>query len=255
MKTLALAVFVTSAAFAQTPSATAKRALKEASRALEDAQEAAEERAGACAGVLSQPLEKAAESAAALRKSVDAQALLRIRMTLSALSTTAGINGCPLAVSEGISKAQELLETALTGTAGTAGPNALRQVTLSSPRITAQSILNGRPAVRVSVDTLSMLGLPGSSFYLGVRYRSVEGDWTDWVTTQVWSVPNAAFIWKNAFNHFIPVSALAEDDFASGRFVVQVGVFDGATRSRLTFRETFFRVRNLPRLPQGPGPF
>jgi hypothetical protein len=257
MKMLMLAVFVSSIASGQIPSVSAKRALKEAGRVLEDAQEAAEEHAGSCAAVLSQPLEKAAEEAAAFRKSFDVEALFRLRLNLSALSTTAGINGCPLAVSEGVSKAQELLETARLGVAGAAAPPAQGPVILSSPRMTVQSILNGRPAVRVSIDELSLHGFQGRTFYLGVRYRSVEGDWTDWVTTQVWSVPTAAFVWKNAFNHFIPASALAEDDFANGRFVVQVGVFDGANRNRLAFRETFFRVRNLPRLPVGsfPRPF
>jgi len=78
----------------------------------------------------------------------------------------------------------------------------------------------------------------------------MQGEWSDWVTTQQWSVPNDSFSWRNPFNHFFRYSTLAEVDFADGRFVAQVAVFDG-NGQMLATREAPFMVR-LPRLPPAP---
>lgn len=68
---------------------------------------------------------------------------------------------------------------------------------------------------------LKLFNLEGRAFYIGARFRSLESRWSEWVTNSVWSVPNASFVWKNAFNHFIRSSTLAEEDFSRGRFLVQ----------------------------------
>ncbi len=110
---------------------------------------------------------------------------------------------------------------------------------------------DGEPAVRVSVPQLTLRSMHGQGFYLGARFKSFQGHWSEWVTTQVWTAPQDPFVWRNAFNHYFRYSTLAEEDFADGRFVARVAIFDDTGR-QLTFRETSFRVSRLPQLPMGP---
>jgi hypothetical protein len=95
--------------------------------------------------------------------------------------------------------------------------------------------------------------MTNQQFYLAARFRSFQGHWSDWVTTQQWSVPSDPFVWKNPFSHFFRYSTLAEDDFSDGRFVARISLFDASGRE-LTFREVSFTVPRLPQLPVAPPP-
>jgi hypothetical protein len=106
--------------------------------------------------------------------------------------------------------------------------------------------------VRVTVPELTLRSMRGQNFYLGAKFRSFQGNWSEWVTTQQWSVPSDPFVWRNAFTHFFRSSSLAEDDHADGRFIARVSLFDARGRE-LAFREVNFKVR-LPRLPPGVPP-
>ncbi|HEY1086515.1 MAG TPA: hypothetical protein VGE37_02430, partial [Archangium sp.] len=117
--------------------------------------------------------------------------------------------------------------------------------------VAVNSSFEGEPAVRVQVPELTLRQMRGQNFYLGAKFRSFEGHWSDWVTTQQWAVPSDPFVWRAPFTHFFRYSTLAEDDFSNGRFVARVALFDSRGRE-LAFREVTFNVR-LPNLP-GPVP-
>jgi hypothetical protein len=136
------------------------------------------------------------------------------------------------------------------GDDSTGRPQAFAQ--LAALKVEAAGTFDGDPAVKLSLPELRLSNMPGRTFYFGARFRSYEGQWSEWVTTQAWAVPSEPFVWRNAFNHFFRYSALAEQDFAGGRFVAQVSVFDG-DGTELASRNVTFRVR-LPTLPPAPPP-
>ena len=238
-----------------------KRALTTAAEALEDARAAAR-RSGMMCGTATQPLNDAVDAIDGLREGARPAQLNDVRQNLSGLSMAASMSGCPLSVTEGIARATDALEDARRllysdrrndkdkhkhrDDDDGSGAGAL-YASLAPIKVNATSVWNQEQAVRLSVPELTLTGMKGQLFYMGVRVRSYEGQWSPWVTTQQWSVPNDNFVWKDAFNHFVPYSALAEEDFSDGRFVARVTVFDGKGRE-LAYRDATFRVR-LPRLP------
>ena len=146
-------------------------------------------------------------------------------------------SGCPLEAGDDLQRAVDALEearTALWASSSSKGrPDDRRSrrrgdearmsdtgsfAQLSSLQVQSNARFENENAVRISVPELKPFNLEGRAFYIGARFRSLEGQWSEWVTTQLWSVPNGNFLWKNAFNHFLRYSALAEEDFSGGRF-------------------------------------
>lgn len=122
---------------------------------------------------------------------------------------------------------------------------------LAALRVNVNDRFDNEAAVKVMVPELTLRAMRGQGFYLGARFKSFEGHWSEWVTTQQWTVPQDPFVWRNAFTHYFRYSTLAEEDFANGRFVARVALFDAGGR-QLAFREVTFRVPRLPQLPVGP---
>lgn len=110
--------------------------------------------------------------------------------------------------------------------------------------VNVNDTFEGEPAVRVSVPELTLKKLKGKTFYFGACFRSVQGGWSEWVTTQQWSVPADPFKWKSAFSHLFRASRLVEDDFANGAFIARVSVFDGTGRE-LASREAPFQLGSV----------
>lgn len=113
---------------------------------------------------------------------------------------------------------------------------------LAALQVKLGEVYDGEPAVRVTLPKLVLRGLKGQVFSLGATFRSEEGDWTPWVLTPAWTVPADPFTWKNALTHFLRMSALAEEDFANGAFIVRVAVFDAQGRE-LGFKEARFQLK------------
>jgi hypothetical protein len=248
-----------------------KKPLKNAARALEDAESKADRAGGRCRAAMSDPLDNAAEKVRELRKG-DAprgRDVAQVRTEVASYASSASFAGCPWPVLEDIQRAIELLEEVRValwaerhggdgdddrGPGG--GTNDGRQsafAQLAALKLQTNATFEGERAVKLSVPELRLTNMQGRTFYLGARYRSYEGQWSDWVTTSAWTVPSEPFVWKNAFNHFFRYSTLAEDDFSQGRFVARVSVFDQAG-TELAFREVVFKV-SLPQLPPAPmGP-
>ncbi len=249
-----------------------KRPLSVAADAVEDAFDRAQRSNGRCRSTVAPMLDRLVDALDATRKQQQpAEAVHQLRFELAALAQQAPFAACPIGLTEDLQRGLDALEEARVAmwNTGRPGPGPSRRdrrngtappataspfVQLAPLRITPNFRFQNEPAVQLSVPEVRFEGLQGQGFYLATKFRSFEGDWSEWVTTQVWTVPSSPFVWANAYNHVLRYSTLAEDDFSNGRFIAHVAVFSADGRE-LAFRETAFRV-NLPRqqLPQPPPP-
>jgi hypothetical protein len=258
---LAVLVALPTLALAGAP---AKKQLVAAADGVDDAATAARRASPRCRGTVEDPLKQLAGRIDGIRRTDRPAEVAAVRLELSGLGMAAASASCPPRVTDNIQQALDALEDARVALLrsrpgpqesdphpqGESGEQAWAQ--LAPLSITPNSVYDREPAVRVLVTELNLSGMQGATFYLGAKFRSAEGGWSDWVTTQAWSTPRDPFVWKNAFNHFFRYSSLAEEDYANGRFIAHVGVFDGSGRE-LTFREAGFKV-TLSQLPTAPPP-
>lgn len=235
----------------------AKRYFKQAEDALDGARRAVRESGPLCRRSLDEQLGQLDDRVERLWDEGVDEGVNGLKFQLAGLARTASMAGCTPATVDELNRAIEALEDGRQALWERNRPNGNNRpdrafATLSQLKVTPNSVFGQEPAVRVSVPEVKINGLGGRTIYFAVKYRSYASDWSEWVTTQQWSVPRDQFAWKNAFNHFIPYSALAEEDHANGRFVVHVALFDNAGRE-LAFRESSFQVR-VPQLPPMPMP-
>jgi hypothetical protein len=242
----------------------ARQLVSRAAETLEDAELAARRARGDCRRELVPALEAVTARVYPLRRGRGLDQLYALKAEVARLAATAADAGCPRAVLEQLHLAQEQLEEVRAALwserRGRRGDDAEDADPSGSPpgygqvaplRVTLGARFEDEPAVRVAVPELRLTGLEGHTFYFGARFRSERGPWSEWVTTQQWAVTQDPLIWKNPFNHYFRASSLAEVDYARGRFVAQVSVFDGQTGQLLGSRDATFEAR-LPELPDGP---
>lgn len=249
------------------------RPLSDAADAVEDAYDRTQRSTGACRTQVGSGLNDLVDRIDALRRQADAMQLNQLRFELSTVAQQAPFAACPIGVTEDLQKALESLEDARVamwsdpsrrgdnGGGGNRRDNRRRNGRSQPPppvmpfvQIGAIAVQNnvvhqGESAVQLSLPEVRFEQMQGQGFYIATRFRSFEGDWSDWVATQVWTVPSSPFIWRNAYNHLLRYSTLAEENFSNGRFIAHIAVFN-AQGQELAFRETTFRP-NLPR-PQVP---
>lgn len=245
-----------------------KKLANQAAEALEDAESKARRAGGPCRAAVVSAIDAATDHVYDLRKGGRGRDVQAVKFELSTIASNASMSGCPAVVLENVQRALELVEEVRVNQwsehRGRRGddedepqprPHQAPQgfVQLAPLVVQPNDRFENEPAVRVSVPELRLTGMQGQQFYLGARFRSYEGEWSDWVTTQQWSVPSDPFIWKNAFNHYFRASTLAQDDFSDGRFVARVSVFDASTGQELASREATFKTR-LPQLPPASPP-
>ncbi len=246
-----------------------KKLVNQAAESLEDAETRARRAGGQCRATVMSAIDVATDHVYDLRKEHRARDVETVKNELSGVATNASYAACPPEVLESIQRAIGTLEEVRVamwqGRQGQppprgddddnglgAPPQALGFAQLSALKVDPNARFEGESAVKLMLPELRLTGLQGRNFYLATRYRSYEGQWNDWVTTQQWTVPSDPYIWKNAFNHFFRASSLAEDDFSNGRFVARVSVFDADSGQELASREITFQVRTLPQLPPAP---
>jgi hypothetical protein len=244
-----------------------KKLLNQAAESLEDAEQAARRAGGPCRRTVAAGLDVSTNHVYDLRKNRgDVHA---VKLELQAIASNASIAGCPLQVGDNLQRASATLEevrVAMWKEHHGRGNDWDRDEDQNQPPppappppfaelglLTAQptGTFEAEPAVRVALPELRLTGMQGHQFYLGARFRSAEGTWSEWVKTQQWTVNADPFVWRNAYQHVFRYSTLAEEDFSEGRFVAEVGVFDAFDGRELASREISFRVR-LPSLPPAP---
>jgi len=226
---------------------------------LDAAEDAARDSRGPCRRDLAEDIGKALDHVDALKErhgrfTKDAD-IFAARNEVAQLANQAPWRRCPARVVNGLNRAVTLLDQmrlAHWQRSGQEMPNAVF-AQLAPLRVQGAGRWDDEKSVKVSVPDLTLSGLQGHTFYLAARFRSTEGRWTEWVTTQQWSIPNNSFSWKNPFTHFIRYSTLAEEDFGNGRFIAQVAIFDG-NGTMLATREAPFQARGLPKLAAAPPP-
>lgn len=244
-----------------------KKPLKKAVEALDDASKQARRSNPQCKQAVYEELDRLSDQVDDLKKDGRPREIARLKFEVSNLGSTASWSGCPDSVVEGIHRAEDFLDDARTAMFSDRrgdrddrrddrrddddDDNGFQLAQMNPLQVQVNANFEGEPAVKVIVPELTLRNLRGQRFYLGARFRSFQGHWSEWVTTQQWAVPSDPFVWRNAFTHFFRYSTLAEDDFSNGRFVARVSVFDGSGRE-LAFREVSFNVARLPQLPPGP---
>lgn len=252
-----------------------RRPLKRAVEALDDAASRARRAGPQCKQAVFDRLDHLADDVDDLKRDGRPRDVLRVKADVANVSQQASWANCPDGVVDAIHRAEDFLDEARGLMAGDRrddrddrreerrddrrddrddrrddgnGPSGFAQ--LNPLQVQVNSNFEGDPAVRVQVPELQLRNMRGQNFYLGARFRSFQGHWSEWVTTQQWSVPTDPFVWRNPFTHFFRYSTLAEDDFSDGRFVARVALFDAAGRE-LAFREVTFTAR-LPQFPPVP---
>lgn len=231
-----------------------RRPLRQAGDAFNDAVNRINRAQPHCRAPLGPQVQALAGRVNALPPNANFGDLNRAVQDASGLASTAAWHRCPDQVVDALERGVDRLEEArsLSWNDRRGGMDQFPAFAQLSPlQVSLNDRFDGEQAVRVSVPELTLRGMRGQGFYLGARFRSFQGNWSDWVTTQVWTAPQDPFVWRNAFNHYFRYSTLAEEDFADGRFVARVALFD-ARGQQLAFREVTFRVQRLPRLPVGP---
>ena len=242
-----------------------RRPLKKAVEAIDDAARQARRGGMQCKQAVYDTLDGLSDQVDDLKKDGGRpRDAARLRFELSNAASTASWSGCPDGVVQSIHLAADFLEEARTSLAGDrrddrrddrrnddGDEDQFQAAQLGPLQVQLNSTFEGEPAVKVLVPELTLRNLRGQQFYLAARYRSFQGHWSEWVTTQQWSVPSDPFVWRNPFSHFFRYSTLAEDDFGGGRFVARISIFDGSGRE-LTFREVSFNANRLPQLPDAP---
>lgn len=237
-----------------------KRPLKKAAEALEDAAKQARRAGPQCKQAVYEQLDELADQVDDLKKQGRPRDAARLKFEVANVGSTASWSGCPNGVVQSIHRAEDFLDEARTSMFSDRRDdddddddedNRFQLAQMNPLQVQLNSNFESEPAVKVIMPELTLRNLRGQRFYLGARFRSFQGHWSEWVTTQQWTVPADPFIWKNPFSHFFRYSTLAEDDFSNGRFVARVSVFDGSGRE-LAFREVSFVVNRLPQLPPMP---
>jgi hypothetical protein len=252
------------------------RPLNGAADAVEDAFDRAQRSNGRCRNQVAPTLDGMVDRIDAIRRQqFPMSELNQLRFELATVAQQAPFAACPIGVTEDLQRGLDGLEEARIAMWNGGGrdrfggggggsrrdrrngnPNqppavAFPFVTIAPLRITPNVPFQNERAVQVTVPEVRFDFLQGQGFYLATKFRSFEGDWSEWVTTQLWTVPSNPFQWRNAYNHVLRYSTLAEEDFSNGRFIVHVAVFNGQGQE-LAFREASFRV-NLPNVVQPPG--
>lgn len=240
--------------------------LKNAAKAIEAAERSARRSPPPCSGLESR-FDQLADAVNDARDDddFDAWTAQRLQQQLSQLSSSAAFSRCGDDVLQQLSRASDALETARAAAWNNRRPPGPprdddddydfrnRFGFIDTPRVQTAVPFEGELAARVTVPRLTLNNMRGQRFYLGARWRSLGGNWSEWVTTEQWTVPSDPFVWPNAFTHFVHYSALAEEDFAQGRFVVEVSVFDARGRE-ITSRDVPFVVQSRQLLPPPPPP-
>lgn len=224
---------------------------------LERADKAVKRARGPCKKNLSPELSTALENVEELeetrgRRAMDAQ-VFAAREQVAQLTHLAQAYRCPQKVSERLLDAIDALDEARFGlwSRGDRPPREAAFAHLPPLQVEVETQWNREPAVKLSVPELTLGNMQGRAFYLGTRVRSLEGPWSDWVTTEQWSVPADPFRWADPFEHYFSYRALTEQNYADGRFVGQLAIFDG-NGALIAARETPFRLKT--RLPRRPLP-
>ena len=242
----------------------ARRPVKQAVDALDDAASRARKANPQCRSSVYDLADSLSDRTDALKRNGTAREAGRIEQEISQLASTASWSNCPDRVVESLNRAADLLDDVRRAMwddrrndddrpgdrRDDDDEQQWRLASMNPLQVTTNAVFENEPAVRVTVPELTLRSMRGQNFYLGAKFRSFQGNWSEWVTTQQWSVPSDPFVWRNAFTHFFRSSSLAEDDHADGRFIARVSLFDARGRE-LAFREVNFKVR-LPRLPFGP---
>lgn len=243
-------------------SAQNRRPLRQAEDAVNEASRAAQRSGPGCRTTMQGRLESLVREVRALGNDADFMEVQRVERLVANAAASAGFANCPDGVLNALYRADDALNDVRTSrwdnNGGGRGPGRdddderSRFGDMKQLQVQTNAQFDGETAVRVTVPELTLRNMRGQNFYLGARFRSLQGNWSEWTTTQTWSVPSDPFVWRNAFTHYFLASTLAEDDFANGRFIAQVSVFDARGRAVVT-REVQFRA-NVPQLPPGPPP-
>lgn len=240
------------------------KTLSAAADAVEDAYDRTQRSNGRCRHQVGPPLNTLVDRLDELRKlPAPLEEIDKLRFELATLGQQAPYAACPIGVTEDLQRGLEALEDARVAVWNDPGRSKGNRrdkrkgdlggvqsvfVQLSPVRVTQGVPFQGEQAVQLTLPEVRFEAMQGQGFYVATRFRSFEGDWSDWVTTQVWTVPSAPFIWRNGYNHVLRHSTLAEEDFSNGRFIAHVGVFNGQGQE-LAFREVAFRVNLTPAPP------
>ncbi|MCU0700458.1 MAG: DUF4476 domain-containing protein [Myxococcaceae bacterium] len=250
------------------------RPLKNAADAVEDAFDRTQRTRGQCRNQVGPSLDGLVDRIDALRRQqFPVQELNQLRFELTTLAQQAPFAACPIGVTEDLQRALDGLEEARIAMwngggrdrFGGGGGNrrdrrgddrnqpgaAFPFVNIAPLRVAPNVPFQTERAVQITVPEVRFDFMQGQGFYLATKFRSFEGDWSEWVTTQLWTVPSNPFQWRNAYNHVLRYSTLAEEDFSNGRFIVHVAVFNQQGQE-LAFREASFRVQ-LPNFGGVPG--
>jgi hypothetical protein len=241
-----------------------KRPLKKAVEALDDAAKQAKRGGAQCKQAVYGTLDDLSDKVEDLKKEgMRPRDAAQLKFEISNVASTASWSGCPDGVIQSIHLAGDFVEEVRTTMAGDRrddrrddrrnddDDNQYQAAQMGPLQVQLNSSIEGEPAVKVMVPELTLRNMRGQNFYLAARYRSFQGHWSEWVTTQQWSVPSDPFVWKNPFSHFFRYSTLAEDDFSGGRFIARISLFDAGGRE-LAFREVNFTANRLPQLPPAP---
>ncbi len=244
------------------------RPLNAAADAVEDAYDRAQRSNGRCRNQLGPALDALTDRIDGIGKlPAPLSELNQVRNELAVIGQQAPFAACPLGVTDDIQRGLDALETVRVAmwSDGRGGGSrrdkrrggqpvapAVPFVQLSPIKVTTAVPFQNERAVQLSLPEVRFEAMQGQGFYVATRFRSFEGDWSDWVTTQVWTVPSSPFVWTNAYNHVLRYSTLAEEDFSNGRFIAHVAVFN-AQGQELAFREIAFRV-TLPQQVVVPPP-
>ncbi|MGV3623397.1 MAG: hypothetical protein ACO1OB_21435 [Archangium sp.] len=237
-----------------------RKPLRQAEDAVNEALKAAQRSGPGCRSTMQSRLESLARDVRSLGNDADFMDVQRVERAVANAAASAGFASCPDGVMNALYRADDALNDVRTSRWDNNNrpgrdddDERSRFGEMKQLQVQANVQFDGESAVRVSVPELTLRNMRGQNFYLGARFKSLQGNWSEWTTTQTWSVPSDPFVWRNAFTHYFLGSTLAEDDFANGRFIAQVSVFDARGRAVVT-REVQFRA-NLPQLPPpGPGP-
>lgn len=241
-----------------------KKPVKAAADAVEDAYDRTQRSNGRCRNQVGPPLNGLVDRLDDLEKMpAPFDELHQLRFELATLAQQAPYAACPIGVTEDLQRALDILEDARVSVwsdpergkknrrdkrKGDLGGQQSLFVQLSPIKVTLGVPFQNEQAVQLSLPEVRFEGLQGQGFYVATRFRSFEGDWSNWVTTQVWTVPSSPFVWRNGYNHVLRYSTLAEEDFSNGRFIAHIAVF-GSQGQELAFREVAFRVPFAPPVP------
>ncbi len=237
----------------------AQNALRQAQSLVNDATNQLRRLPPPC-GSLAPRLTAMSQELAGLSGQVDAWDVQQVSRRLSELAATAGFANCPDRVVQRLLQAEDALDDLRVHRwQRPGGPRAVdeqrnRFAQLSAVKVqTNVATPDGERAVRLTVPRLTLNNMRNQRFSLATRFRSLQGNWSEWTATQQWVVPSDPYVWNNALTHLLRYSTLAEEDFAQGRFLAQVAAFDAQGR-QVVSRDVTFTVK-LPRLQPRPGTY